>query len=97
MKKILIKDKKNPSLYSFLQVKKEIMKETTEKVDDGTGNLVDKIVQTPTGQFENVVFATDDSDELEAKCIELLKTYNSTEFMPIDTLAYDTDLIWKAE
>lgn len=95
MRKILIRDKKNPSLYSFLQVKKEIMKETTEKVDDGTGNLVDKVIQTPTGQFENVVFETDDSDEFEKKCVDLLKTYNLDELKFIDDLEYDTDIIWK--
>ena len=95
MKKILVRDKKNPSLYSFLQVKKEVMKETTEKVDDGTGNLVDKVVQTPTGQFENVVFETDDADEFEEKCKDLLRTYNLDELKFIDDLEYDTDFIWK--
>lgn len=95
MRKILIRDKKNPSLYSFLQVKKEVMKETTEKVDDGTGNLVDKVIETPTGQFENKVFATEDSDEFEAKCIELLKTYNLDELKFIDDLEYETDIVWK--
>lgn len=71
------------------------MKETTEKVDDGTGNLVDKIIRTPTGQFENVVFETDDSDEFEKKCVDLLKTYNLDELKFIDDLEYDTDIIWK--
>ena len=95
MKKILVRDKKNPSLYSFLQVKKEVMKETTEKVDDGTGNLVDKVVQTPTGQFENVIFATEDADEFEERCKDLLRTYNLDELKFIDDLEYDTDFIWK--
>ena len=93
MRKILIRDKKNPSLYSFLQVKKEIMKETTEKVDDGTGNLVDKFIQTPTGQFENVVFETDDVDEFEKKCVDLFKTYNLDELKFIDDLEHDTDIV----
>ena len=60
-----------------------------------TGNLVDKVIQTPTGQFENVVFETDDSDEFEKKCVDLLKTYNLDELKFIDDLEYDTDIIWK--
>lgn len=97
MYQILIrdKDKKNPNLYSFLQVKKEVMKETVEKVDDGTGNMVDKVTQTPTGTYVTSIYAESDQDEFEKKCIELLKTYNLDELKFVNTLEYDTDIIWK--
>lgn len=93
MYSILIQDKKNNSHFSFLQVRKEIMKETTEKVDDGSGNMVEKTVYTPTGQFENVVYEDEDRDEFEKKCTELLKTYNLNELRFIDNLRYGVDLI----
>lgn len=96
MYSILIKDKGN--LYRFLTVKQEIMKEiSTEVTDPDTNEVRTDTTLVGTGEYETVTYSTSEKDELEAKCIELLKTYNSTEFMPIDTLAYDTDLIWKAE
>ena len=36
-----------------------------------------------------------EKDELEEKCIELLNSYKATDFIPIDTLNYSTDLIWE--
>lgn len=93
MYKILIKDKKTPQ-YSFLKVKKEIMKETIEKVDDGSGNMIDKTTYTPTGQFEEVIFSESDKDKFEQKCCELLKTYNLNELKFVDDLEYGVDLIW---
>lgn len=97
MYSILIRDKKNNSQFSFLQVKKEIMKESVEQVTDEDGNLIDKIVYTPTGQFENAVYEESDKDKFEEKCTELLKTYNLNELRFIDNLQYGVDLIWKTE
>ena len=98
MYSILIKDTKNIGQYRFLTVKQEIMKEeTTEVTDPDTNEVRTETTSVGTGNFETVVYSTSDKDELEAKCVELLKTYNSTEFMPIDTLAYDTDIVWKTE
>ena len=95
MYSILIKDAKNAGLYRLLTVKQEIMKENVEKVDDGTGNMVDKVTQTPTGTYVATVYEESDQDEFEKKCIELLKTYNLDELKFVNTLEYDTDIIWK--
>lgn len=95
MYQILIRDKKNFKQYSFFEVKKEIMKEETQQVDDGTGNMIDKVIEIPTGQYKIEPFSTSDKDEFEAKCVELFKTYNLEELKFIDNLEYDTDIIWK--
>ena len=98
MYSILIKDIKNAGQYRFLTVKQQVMREeNTEITDPDTNEVRTETTLVGTGEYEVVTYSTESKDELEAKCIELLKTYNSTEFMPIDTLAYDTDLIWKAE
>ena len=98
MYSILIKDMKNVGQYRFLTVKQQVMREeNTEITDPDTNEVRTETTLVGTGEYEVVTYSTESKDELEAKCIELLKTYNSTEFMPIDTLAYDTDLIWKAE
>lgn len=96
MYSILVKDKQN--LYRFLTVKQEIMKEEVNEVTDPeTDEVRQETTLVGTGEYQTITYATEEKDELEAKCVELLKTYNSTEFMPIDTLAYDTDLIWKSD
>ena len=98
MYSILIKDMKNVGQYRFLTVKQQVMREeNTEITDPDTNEVRTETTLVGTGEYEVVTYSTESKDELEAKCIELLQTYNSTEFMPIDTLAYDTDLIWKAE
>lgn len=95
MYSILIKDSKSPSLYRFLTVKQEIMKEETQEVTDPSTNEVrTETTYVGTGEYETVIYNTDDKDELEAKCIELLNNYKVTEFIPVDTLEYTTDLIW---
>lgn len=94
MYSILIKDKSN--LYRFLTVKQEIMREEFKEVTDPDTNEVrTETTLIGTGDFETVVYSTDDKDELENKCIELLNSYKATDFLPIDTLEYSTDLIWK--
>ena len=40
------------------------------------------------------MYSTESKDELETKCIELLNSYKATDFLPIDTLKYTTDLVW---
>lgn len=96
MYSILVKDSKNASMYRFLTVKQEIFKEESKEVTDPeTQEVKTEIVQIPTGDTETVVYSTDNKDDLETKCIELLKSYKVTDFIPIDTLEYDTDLIWK--
>ena len=97
MYSILIQDKKNNGHFSFLQVKKEVMHETVEKVEDDSGNLIDKIVYTPTGQFENVIYEEESRDKFEEKCIDLLNTYNRTEIVPVSLEEYDVDLLWNSD
>lgn len=95
---ILIKDKKNVGLYRFLTVKQEIMKEVTNEVTDSESHEVrTETTLVGTGEYQTVTYSTDEKDELESKCVELLKTYNNTEFIPIDTLGYTTDLIWDSD
>lgn len=98
MYSILVKDSKNAGLYRFLTVKQEIMEEHKETVTDPDSHEVrEEITYVGTGEYETVQFETDDRDVLENKCIELLNSYKATEFMPIDTLSYKTDLIWEPE
>jgi hypothetical protein len=93
---ILIKEKGN--LYRFLSVKKEIMKETTTQVTDpDTNEVKDEVTLTGTGEFETVKFEVESRDELEAKCVELLGTYNKNEFLPVNTEPFQMDLIWDSE
>lgn len=95
---ILIKDSKNGSMYRFLTVKQEIFtEESNEVTDPETQEVKTETIQIPTGETETVMFCANDKDELEQKCIELLKSYKVTDFIPIDTLEYDTDLIWKTD
>lgn len=95
---ILIKDSKNSSMYRFLTVKQEVLTEDTKEVTDPeTQEVKTETVLIPTGEMETVVYSTESKDELEQKCIELLKSYKLTDFIPIDTLEYDTDLIWKSD
>jgi len=93
---ILIKDKTN--LFRFLTVKKEVMKEeTTQVTDPDTNEVRDETILTGTGTYETVKFETDSREELEAKCVEILGTYNKNEFLPINTEPFQMDLIWDSE
>lgn len=98
MYSILVKDSKNTSMYRFLTVKQEIFKEESKEVTDPeTQEVKIETIQIPTGETETIIYITDDKDELEQKCIDLLRSYKVTDFIPVDTLEYDTDLIWKSE
>lgn len=95
MYSILIKDK--PNLYRFLTVKQEIMKEESQEVTDpDTQEVKTEITLVGTGEYETVRFETENRDELEAKCVELLGTYNKNEFLAVNTEPYQMDLIWNA-
>lgn len=97
MYSILIKDSKNAGLYRFLTVKQEIMKEESKEVtDQDTQEVRTETTLVGTGEFETVTYSTESKDELEGKCIELLNSYKATDFMPIDTLKYTTDLVWES-
>ena len=94
MYKILIKDSKT-GMYRYLTVKQEIMKEQKETVtDEDTQEVKEVTTLVGTGEYETVEYSTEDKDELEKKCIELLSSYKVIEFTPIKTLAYTTDLVW---
>lgn len=98
MYSILIKDTKNAGLYRFLTVKQEIMEEkTTTVTDEDTHEVKQETTYVGTGEYETVRFETEEKDELEEKCIELLRSYKVTDFLPVDTLDYTTDLIWNNE
>lgn len=91
---ILIQDNK-PSLYRFLTVKKDIMREESKEVTDPETNEVrTEITLVPTGETEIVEFETESLDELEAKCIELLGKYNKNQFKPVDKKPFEMDLLW---
>lgn len=94
MYKILIKDSKT-GMYRYLTVKQEIMKEQKETVtDEDTQEVKEVTTLVGTGEYETVEYSTENKDELEKKCIELLSSYKVTEFVPIKTLTYTTDLVW---
>ena len=95
---ILIKDTKNNGLYRFLSVKKEIMESTEKEVTDpDTNEVKTETVEVGTGNYENVIFFAETKDELEKKCVELLSTYTTNEFMPIDTEPFNVDLVWDSD
>ena len=97
MYSILIKDTKNAGLYRFLTVKQEIMEEESKEVTDpDTKEVKNEITLVGTGEYETIRFETENKDELEAKCVELLGTYNKNEFLPVNTEPYQMDLIWNA-
>ncbi|MBD5534510.1 MAG: hypothetical protein HDQ99_02395 [Lachnospiraceae bacterium] len=93
---ILIKDKSN--LYRFLTVKQDIMREESEEITDpDTQEVRTETTLVPTGDTEVVRFETDSREKLEAKCIEILGTYNKNQFMAINTEPFEMDLLWNSE
>lgn len=97
MYKILIKDSKT-GMYRFLTVRQEIMKEETSQVTNPDTHEVTQVTTlVGTGEYETVEFSTEEKDELEKKCVELLSSYKITEFIPVNTLTYTTDLVWEGE
>lgn len=97
MYKILIKDSKT-GMYRFLTVRQEIIKEEVSQVTNPDSYEVTQVTTlVGTGEYETVEFSTKEKDELEKKCVELLSSYKITEFVPIQTLSYTTDLVWEGE
>lgn len=98
MYSVLIQDKRDKSMYKFLQVKQEIMNEVSKEVTDPDTNEVrTEIEYVGTGKFETVNYKEENKDKFEAKCIELLNTYNRTEIVPITLEEYDVDLLWNSD
>lgn len=96
MYSVLINDKKDKTIYRFLQVKEEIMEEVTEEVtDEDTSEVKTVTKEVGTGKYQTVSYKEADKDKFEKKCIELLNTYNRSEIIPIALEDYDVDLLWK--
>lgn len=95
---ILIRDKKDKSIYRFLQIKEEIMEEVPKEVEDpDTHEVRTETELVGTGKFETVNYKESDKDKFEKKCIESLNTYNRTEIVPIALEEYDVDLLWNSD
>lgn len=95
---ILIRDKKDKSIYRFLQVKEEIMEEVSKEIEDtNTHEVRTETELIGTGKFDTVNYKETNKDKFEKKCIELLNTYNRTEIVPIALEEYDVDLLWNSD
>lgn len=98
MYSVLIRDKKDKSIYKFLQVKQEVMNEVSKEITDPDTNEVRTEVElVGTGKFETVNYKEENKDKFEEECIELLNTYNRTEIVPITLEEYDVDLLWNSD
>lgn len=79
---VLIRDKRDKSIYRFLQIKEEIMEEIPKEVEDpDTHEVRTETELVGTGKFQTVSYKESDKDKFEEKCIELLNTYNRTEIV----------------
>ena len=95
---VLIRDKKDKTLYRFLQTKEEIMEEVSKEVEDpDTHEVRTDIELVGTGKFSVVNYKENNKDKFEQKCINLLDTYNRTEIIPISLEEYDVDLLWNSD
>lgn len=98
MYSVLIQDKKDKSIYRFLQVKEEIMDEVPKEVEDpDTHEVRTEIELHGSGKFQTVKFKESDKDKFEKKVIDLLNTYNRTEIVPVSLEEYDVDLLWNSD
>ncbi len=98
MYSVLIRDKKDKSVYRFLQIKEEIMKEVPKEVEDpNTHEVRTETELVGTGQFGVTNYRESDKDKFEEKCIDLLNTYNRTEIVPVSLEEYDVDLLWDSD
>ena len=101
MYSVLIQDKKDKSVYRFLQVKEAVMEEVEKEVEDPVTHEVR--IETElvgTNKFQTVIIGfkeTENKDKFEEKCIELLNTYNRTEIVPVSLEEYDVDLLWNSD
>lgn len=95
---VLIRDKRDRSIYRFLQVKEEIMEEISKEVEDPDTNEVRTETElVGTGKFQTISYKEFSKDKFEEKCIDLLNTYNRTEIVPVALEEYDVDLLWNSD
>lgn len=98
MYSILIQDKRDKSVYKFLQVKEEIMEEVSKEVEDpDTHEVRTETELIGTGKFSIIKYKESNKDKFEKKVIELLNTYNRTEIVPVSLEEYDVDLLWNSD
>lgn len=98
MYSVLIQDKKDKSVYRFLQVKEEVMEEVPREVEDpDTHEVRTETELVGTGKFQTVKYRESNKDKFEQKCIDLLNTYNRTEIVPVSLEEYDVDLLWNSD
>lgn len=98
MYSVLIRDKKDKSIYRFLQIKEEIMEEVPKEVEDpDTHEVRTETELVDTGKFSVVNYKENSKDKFEQKCISLLDTYNRTEIVPVALEEYDVDLLWNSD
>lgn len=97
MYSVLIRDKKDKSIYRFLQIKEEIMEEVPKEVEDpDTHEVRTETELVGTGKFSVGNYKEDNKEKFEQKCISLLDTYNRTEIVPVSLEEYDVDLLWNS-
>lgn len=95
---VIIRDKKDKSIYRFLQIKEEIMEEVPKEVEDpDTHEVRTETELVGTGKFQTVDYHESNKEKFEKKCIELLNTYNRTEIVPVALEEYDVDLLWNSD
>ena len=98
MYSVLIQDKKDKSVYRFLQVKEEVMEEVAKEIEDpDTHEVRIETELVGTNKFQTVKFKEHDKNKFEKKVIELLNTYNRTEIIPVSLEEYDVDLLWNSD
>ncbi len=98
MYSVLIQDKKDKSIYRFLQIKEEIMDEVVTEIEDPeTHEVRTETKLVGTNKFQTVKYREKNKDKFEEKCIELLNTYNRTEIVPVSLEEYDVDLLWNSD
>lgn len=95
---VLIRDKRDRSIYRFLQVKEEIMEEISKEIEDpDTHEVRTETELVGTGKFQTVSYKESSKNKFEEKCIDLLNTYNRTEIVPVSLEEYDVDLLWNSD
>lgn len=98
MYSVLIQDKKDKSVYRFLQVKEEVMEEVAKEIEDpDTHEVRTETELVGTNKFQTVNYKESDKEKFEQKCIGLLDTYNRTEIVPVSLEEYDVDLLWGSD
>lgn len=98
MYSVLIRDKKDKTIYRFLQVKEEIMEEVSKEVEDpDTHEIRTETEFVGTGKFQTVNYKEESKDKFEKKCVSLLDTYNRSEIIPISLEDYSVDLVWSSD